>query len=229
MKAGWSLDALGDVASVINGGTPKSNVDEYWGGSVQWLTPKDMGRMNQRTITRTPRTITETGLSKSSARLVPEGSVILSTRAPIGHLALNAVPMAFNQGCRGLVPGGGLLSIYLYYFLLSRRKELNDRGTGTTFKELSATNLKSLPIPIPPLEEQKRIVAILDEAFGGLDRARANAEANLASAEELFEAVKSGALKEAQSVGAPVTLDDVTEINSSLVDPRENAYADLPH
>ena len=143
--------------------------------------------MDGREIEKTPRTITDSGLSKSSARLIPANSVILSTRAPIGHLAINLVPMAFNQGCRGLVPKEGLDPVFLYYFLHSNREILQELGTGTTFKELSASNLKSVPIALPPLEEQWRIVAVLDEAFEGLDRARAHAEANIDDARELFE------------------------------------------
>ncbi|TCM79256.1 restriction endonuclease subunit S [Rhodovulum steppense] len=177
---------LAEVATVINGGTPKSKVAEYWGGDIQWLTPKDMGRMDGREIGETPRRISESGLCNSSARLVPARSVILSTRAPIGHLAVNTVPMAFNQGCRGLVPGESLDHLYLYYFLLANRALLESLGTGTTFKELSSSNLKSVKIPLPPLEDQRRIVAVLDEAFVGLARARAHAEANLADARELF-------------------------------------------
>ncbi len=187
-KFGWMTAPLGEVASVINGGTPKSNVGKFWGGDVQWLTPKDMGQMVGREISETPRKITDTGLSCSSARLVPAGSVILSTRAPIGHLAINTAPMAFNQGCRGIIPSEKLDPVYLFYFFDMSREALNDLGTGTTFKELSATNLKSLEVPLPPLDEQKRLVAILDEAFEGLDRAQANAEANLANARELFTA-----------------------------------------
>ena len=178
---------LSDVATVVNGGTPKSKVAEYWGGDVQWLTPKDMGQMEGREISETPRTITQAGLKGSSARLVPSGSVILSTRAPIGHLGMNTVPMAFNQGCRGIVPSDKLDPVYLYHFLNMSRDLLNELGSGTTFKELSATNLKSVKVPLPPLEEQQRIVAVLDEAFEGLARARAHAEANLQNARELFE------------------------------------------
>lgn len=183
----WATVALSDVATVVNGGTPKSNVAGYWGGDVQWLTPKDMGQMKGREISETPRTITQAGLKGSSARLVPASSVILSTRAPIGHLAINTVPMAFNQGCRGIIPGEKLDPVYLYHFLDMSRDVLNELGSGTTFKELSATNLKSVEIPLPPLEEQRRIVAVLDEAFEGLARARAHAEANLQNARELFE------------------------------------------
>lgn len=184
---GWATVALSEVATVVNGGTPKSKVANYWGGDVQWLTPKDMGQMDGREISETPRTITQAGLKGSSARLVPAGSVILSTRAPIGHLAMNTVPMAFNQGCRGIIPSEKLDPVYLYHFLDMSRDLLNELGSGTTFKELSGTNLKSVEIPLPPLEEQQRIVAVLDEAFEGLAHARAHAEANLQNAWELFD------------------------------------------
>ncbi|WP_386684129.1 restriction endonuclease subunit S [Loktanella sp. R86503] len=189
MKAGWNIKPLGDVCSVTNGGTPKSSVASYWGGDVNWLTPKDMGKMDGRNIGKTPRTISDEGLASCSARLVPSNSVIMSTRAPIGHLAINDVPMAFNQGCRGMVPGNNLDSIYLFYFLSMNREALNDLGTGATFKELSSAPLKAFPIPLPPLEEQQRIVAVLDEAFEGLARARAHAEANLQNAQELLAVV----------------------------------------
>lgn len=189
----WKIAALGEVATVVNGGTPKSKVAEYWDGDVQWLTPKDMGQMDAREISATPRTISKIGLAKSSARLVPPQSVILSTRAPIGHLAINSVPMAFNQGCRGIVPEKRLDHVFLYYFLAANRQKLDDLGSGTTFKELSATNLRAVELPLPPLEEQKRIVAVLDQAFAALDRAHAHAEANLADAGELFPSVLSRA------------------------------------
>ena len=142
--------------------------------------------MNEREIGKTPRTITEAGLANSSARLVPPRSVILSTRAPIGHIAINTVPMAFNQGCRGLVPKQELDHRFLYYFLYRNRVALQELGAGTTFKELSSRNLKSVPFILPPLEEQRRMVAILDEAFEGLDRARAHVEGNLQNGQDLF-------------------------------------------
>lgn len=95
--------------------------------------------------------------------------------------------MAFNQGCRGIIPGKRLDHVFLYYFLAANRQKLDDLGSGTTFKELSGTNLKGFRIPLPPLEEQKRIVAVLDQAFAALDRARANAEANLEDTAALFQ------------------------------------------
>src|SRR5690606_11770255 len=109
-----------------------------WNGEVWWLTPKDMGKLQHREVERTPRTLTQDGLRSSSARLVPTGSIILSTRAPIGHLAINIQPMAFNQGCRGIVPSERIDRVFLYYFLFLNRATLDDLGTGATFKELSA-------------------------------------------------------------------------------------------
>ena len=207
----WTTATLGEVATVVNGGTPKSKVAEYWDGDVQWLTPKDMGQMEGREISATPRTISATGLAKSSARLVPPQSVILSTRAPIGHLAINSVPMAFNQGCRGIVPGKRLDHIFLYYFLAANRQTLDDLGSGTTFKELSATNLRAVELPLPPLEEQKRIVAVLDQAFAALERARANAGANLADAQELFDCWLAAAFKFGAAYWPKKTLPEVSE------------------
>ncbi|MGC9370353.1 MAG: restriction endonuclease subunit S [Paracoccaceae bacterium] len=201
----WTTVRLDEVCKVVNGGTPKSKVAEYWGGDVQWLTPKDMGQMTGREIGTTPRTISDKGLQNSSARLVPERSVILSTRAPIGHLAINTSPMAFNQGCRGLVPGEGLDHLFLYYFLYANRALLEGLGSGTTFKELSSTNLKSVRIPLPPLEEQQRIVAILDEACEGLSRARAHAEANFQNARELFGNFASGLFDEITTATSTIT------------------------
>lgn len=208
----WRTVTLGEAATVVNGGTPKSKVAEYWDGEIQWLTPKDMGKMEVREISETPRTISSSGLAKSSARQVPPQSVILSTRAPIGHLAINSVPMAFNQGCRGIIPGSELDHVYLYYFLVANREKLDGLGSGTTFKELSATNLKSVELPLPPLEEQKRIVAVLDQAFAALDRAREHAEANLADAGEVFQRSAASLFERISREGVPTeTVAEISE------------------
>jgi type I restriction enzyme S subunit len=187
MREGWKVAKLEDVAQVVNGGTPKTKVPEYWGGEHLWITPAEMGGLESPYIESSRRSLTDAGLKNSSASLLPRNSVILSTRAPIGHLVINAEPMAFNQGCRGLIPRGEAHYKYLYYFLYSSVNLLNDLGSGTTFKELSAGKLKKVEVPLPPLPEQKRIVAILDEAFAGIATAVANTEKNLANARELFE------------------------------------------
>lgn len=180
---------LSDVCKLVNGGTPKSGVPDYWGGDVAWLTPAEMGKRSTPYVAKTARTISRTGLANCSARQVPVGAVIMSTRAPIGHLVIPEVAMAFNQGCRGLLPDERLDTKYLYYFLWFSRDALNELGTGATFKELSSSALGSYFIPLPPLEEQRRIVALLDQAFAAIATATANAEKNLTNARELFGAI----------------------------------------
>lgn len=185
MRANWRQSTIGEVCDVVNGGTPKTGVSANWGGPHMWITPAEMGRRADPYVVETDRQLTDAGLA--AANLLPPYSVILSSRAPIGHLVINTVPMATNQGCKGLAPKPSLHHKYLFYYLGSIVGLLNDLGTGATFKELSGGKLKEVPIPLPPLPEQQRIVAILDEAFAGLATATANAEKNLRNARELFE------------------------------------------
>ncbi|MBP7950203.1 MAG: restriction endonuclease subunit S [Verrucomicrobiales bacterium] len=187
MKKGWEWKRLGEVCEIVNGGTPKTSVAEYWGGKHLWITPAEMGKRESPYADDTERKLTETGLRDSSARMLPPYSVILSSRAPIGHLVINTQPMSTNQGCKSLIPSGQLEHKFLYYYLSSIVGLLDSLGTGATFKELSGGKLKEVEIPLPPLPEQRRIVGVLDEAFAGLARAQANAARNLQNARALFE------------------------------------------
>ena len=187
MKEGWEIKTLGEVCEVMNGGTPKTGVPMNWDGSHLWITPAEMGKRLTPYISNTERKLTDFGLRDSSARMLPPKSVILSSRAPIGHLVINTEPMATNQGCKGLIPRSQLHYKYLYYYLLSIVDLLNSLGTGATFKELSGGKLKEVTIPFSVLTEQLRIVAILDEAFEGIATAKAKAEKNLKNARQLFE------------------------------------------
>jgi len=110
----WKSKRLDEVSRIVNGGTPNTKVDDYWGGLHYWITPAEMSNRSSPYVSKTNRTLTYTGLQKSSAQLVPPLSVILSTRAPIGHLVINTEPMAFNQGCRGLVPNENIHYKYLF-------------------------------------------------------------------------------------------------------------------
>ena len=184
---GWEVKRLGEVCEIVNGGTPDTKVIEYWDGKHLWITPKDMGRLDNLFVDKTERTITDSGLQNSSAKLLPVNSIILSSRAPIGYLAINKKPISTNQGCKGIVPKKSLDYLFLYYFLKSSIELLNSLGSGTTFKELSGSKLAEVQIPIPPLSEQKRIVAILDKAFESISKAKENTEQNLKNAKEVFE------------------------------------------
>lgn len=189
MSTPWPIKTLGEVCTVVNGGTPKSKIPEFWGGEVNWITPAEMGKMTSPYTGNTTRKITKLGLQKSSARLFPPYSVILSTRAPIGHLAINTCPMSTNQGCKTLVPNDELDYKYLYYFLYFNRELLDSLGTGATFKELSGKNLKEVIIPVPPLNEQRRIVSILDKAFENISNSSKRVEQKLIDAKELFSSL----------------------------------------
>ena len=218
MKAGWQRKTIGDVCDVVNGGTPKTGVAEYWGGPHQWVTPAEMGKRATPYIDQSERTITDAGMQNSSARLLPAQSVILSSRAPIGHLVINTVPMATNQGCKGLVPRNGIDTKYLYFYLASIIPLLNELGTGATFKELSGGKLKEVPVPVALLPEQRRIVAILDEAFDGIATAKANAEKNLQNARALFESHLQSVFTERGEGWVETTLGDAYDVRDGTHD-----------
>lgn len=205
---GWVTKTIGEACELVNGGTPKTGVGEFWGGQHQWVTPAEMGKRSSPYIDATERTLTDAGLANCSASPLPSHSVIMSSRAPIGHLVINTVPMSFNQGCKGLIPKPGLDHKFLYYFLLTNVELLNALGTGATFKELSGGKLKEVTLPIPPLAEQKRIIAILDEAFEGIAKATANAERNLANARALVSATFGFQLRQVDEEWIDCTLGD---------------------
>lgn len=209
MKSGWQTKTLGEVCQVMNGGTPKTGVPGYWDGSHLWITPAEMGKRLSPYVSDTERKITDSGLSNSSARMLPPNSVILSSRAPIGHLVINTKPMATNQGCKGLIPDSQLQHKFLYYYLSSIVDLLNSLGSGATFKELSGGKLKEVTIPVPPLQEQQRIVGILDEAFEGIATAKANAEKNLGNARALFKSRLDGIFSRLDQECRTTTLSDV--------------------
>lgn len=163
----WQKLPLRRRFKVVNGGTPTSD-EENWGSEVSWATPADFP--NQFTyLTETRRAITRKGATEGST-IVPEGSILLSTRAPIGYVALTPSKMAFNQGCRALVASGVVDSRYFGYQLSAMTEVLKSRGLGTTFLELSSGNLAELEVMVPPLEEQRRIADFLDAETARIDK-----------------------------------------------------------
>jgi type I restriction enzyme S subunit len=160
----WPAVSIAECARVVGGSTPKSTVPEYWDGDIAWATPRDLAELNSKYIADTPRKITELGLKKCAAEILPENSVLFSSRAPIGHVAINKIPMATNQGFKSIIPGQQLDPSFLYWWLDAHRENLKSLGNGATFKEVSKRVVEQVKIPLPPLEEQKRIAAILDEA-----------------------------------------------------------------
>ena len=150
-----------EICEVVSGGTPSTKVASYWGGDIIWLTPKDLSNNTSKWISQSITTITQEGLKNSSAQMLPKESVLLSSRAPIGYLALASTPLCTNQGFKSMVCNKNIiLPEYLYYLLQTKVDDLNNISTGSTFKELSATLLKNYKINIHDIEDQQHIVDI---------------------------------------------------------------------
>lgn len=161
----WPKVQIDECARVVSGATPRTTRPEYWDGDVSWTTPKDLSDLKSAYLDRTPRTITSAGLRSCSAEVLPPGSVLFSSRAPIGHVAINRIPVATNQGFKSFVPNVDKLDAkYLYHWLRANRHYLEGLGNGATFKEVSKSVVSHIKIPLPKLPEQRRIAATLDKA-----------------------------------------------------------------
>ena len=156
---------LGDIAEIISGSTPKSNVNDYWDGDIAWATPNDLGKLENKEIYSTARLLTQQGLESCSARILPPNSVLFTSRAPIGNIAINKIPMATNQGFKSFIPDTSKVDPnYLYYWLKEKKTYIQHLGRGATFKEVSKQIVAAITINLPPLEEQRRIAKILDKS-----------------------------------------------------------------
>ena len=147
---------LGDVCEIISGSTPKTEVKEYWGGEYKWITPAELSE-NSYIVYDTARHITKLGIQKTGLKPFPEGTVILSSRAPIGKTAIAGCEMYCNQGFKNLICSDEINNKYLYFFLSSKTVYLNSLGRGATFKELSKKIVENIELCLPPIEIQIRI------------------------------------------------------------------------
>jgi type I restriction enzyme S subunit len=167
---GWEWVRLGEVGQIVGGGTPKTSVKEYWeGGTIPWLTPADLSNYKDKYISTGKRSITPLGLKESSAQLMPKGTVLFSSRAPIGYTVIAKNEISTNQGFKSCVPFIIEMNEYLYYYLVYSAKIINENASVTTFKEVSGAEVSNLILPLPPLTEQKRIVEKVDMIMNMLD------------------------------------------------------------
>lgn len=164
----WPMVRLGQLGTIVSGTTPKTNRPEYWDGKTPWITPAELND-SMKYVFDTERKITEQGLRSSSLKLMPVNTVLLSSRAPIGKVAITAVEMCCNQGFKNIICGDKLFPDYLYWFLKGKKSYLNSLGRGATFTEISKSIVENILIPLPPLEEQKRIATMLDKAQSLID------------------------------------------------------------
>lgn len=161
----WEIKQLGDITEVVAGGTPSTQKAEYWDGDIPWITPKDLSNYTFKYIAKGERCITEEGLKGSSAKLMPKDTVLFTSRAPIGYVAIAQNEISTNQGFKNFICGEKILPDYLYYYLKNNKAYVESLAAGATFKEISATTTKKIKIPLPPtIEEQKEIIKILHTA-----------------------------------------------------------------
>ena len=190
----WCWTRTGSIAEVASGGTPSSSVAEYYeGGTIPWISPADLSGYNDIYISSGAKNITKLGLEKSSARLLPADTVCLSSRAPIGYVAIAQNPLCTNQGFKNFMPSTCYLPKYLYWYLKGNKELLESYASGTTFLELSGSKAAVVEIPLAPLAEQHRIVDRIESLFAKLDEAKEKAQSALDS----FETRKAAILHKA--------------------------------
>lgn len=204
MPGHWEVLALKKCFQIIGGSTPKSDTESFWDGDILWATPSDLSKRDSVYMNDTQRKITAAGLSSCGTTLIPARSIVLSTRAPIGSLAIAETEMCTNQGCKSLVHSDSAITEYFAYLLSISSTELNIRGKGTTFLELSGDELGAFKTPVPPLPEQTQIAAFLDRETAKIDELVAEQRRLMALLKEKRQAVISHAVTRGLNPGAPV-------------------------
>ena len=183
LHAAYILKAVGRQSGYR---IPKPFIEKesaYWSDAneINWLTPADLYGLKSKHISTGKRSITEQGLTKSSAQIMPTGTVLFSSRAPIGYVAIAAESLSTNQGFKSCVPYIEGLSGYIYQFLKCSAQAIDAKASGTTFKEVSGAIVSSICIPVPPFEEMQRIDAKVDELMALCDQIEQQTEASLSA------------------------------------------------
>ena len=155
----WEKTKIGDIAIVVGGGTPDTNTSQYWNGKIQWFTPSEIGR--NKYVYNSVRTISEEGLNKSSAKLLPIGTILLSSRATVGECSINKKECTTNQGFQSLIPKENISNEFVYYLIQTKRKDLIRKSCGSTFLEISANEVRKIVVSIPSIKEQDKIAKLL--------------------------------------------------------------------
>ena len=200
LPKGWVRTKIQNTSELIGGGTPSRKNSEYFNGEINWLTPTEIPKYSITKISNSREKITELGLQKSSARLIPAEAVLFTSRASIGYVAIAGDTVTTNQGFASFVCNSLMFNYYLAYWLWGNKTILEANATGTTFKEIPKSKLKELIIPLPPLNEQKRIVTKIESIFSQIDAAKEKLERlalQMSSASGSLAQLKSSVLKQA--------------------------------
>ncbi|MGL2375126.1 restriction endonuclease subunit S [Helicobacter pylori] len=220
----WQRVRLGDIAEIIGGGTPSTQVASFWNGSINWFTPTEIGITKY--VHKSQRTITLLGLKKSSAKLLPIGTILLTSRASIGDCAILKVVATTNQGFQSLIPLEKINNEFLYYLMLTLKNKLLKLASGSTFLEVSPNKIKNLLIPLPPLKEQIAIANILSD----VDRYLYSLRALILKKESVKKALSFELLSQRKRLKGfnqawqKVRLGDICEITTGSLDANEMVH-----
>ena len=177
-----------DIGEVVGGGTPRTDTPEYWNGNIPWLSPVDLSNYSNIFISKGQNNITELGLKKSSTKLLPKDTVLLSSRAPIGYLAIAENEICTNQGFKSIIcDKKKVVPLFLYYYLKLNIEQLKSFASGATFPELSGNTLKKIKIQLPPLPTQQKIASILSAYDKLIQNYKKQIEALQTAASELYK------------------------------------------
>lgn len=193
LPEGWVWTTIGELGIIVSGGTPSTKNKEFWGSEISWITPADLSNYDEKYIAKGARDIAKIGLEHSSAKLLPQGAILFSSRAPIGYAVIAKNELATSQGFKNLIPMGEINSEYIYYYFLTLKSKAEDVASGTTFLELSAEKFSKLSFPLCSLIEQKAIVNQINSLFSKLKEA----ELGLRDARRQLDIYKQALLKNA--------------------------------
>ena len=155
----WKNVKIADIAAIVGGGTPDTTISEYWDGDIQWFTPSEIGK--SKYIAKSDRTITKEGLNNSSAKILPKGTILLSTRATIGECSIADKECCTNQGFQSIIVKNNTTNEFQYYLIQTKKKDLIRNACGSTFLEISANEVRKIRCNIPNIEEQRKIADFL--------------------------------------------------------------------
>ena len=171
----WKTCTISDLGTVVGGATPSTNKPEnYENGNIAWITPKDLAGFSGRYISKGKRNITNKGLSSCSTQLMPKNSILFSSRAPIGYVAIAANEMCTNQGFKSVIPNENTDYLFLYYLLKYNKNKISNLGSGTTFKEISGSAMKHVEVNVPEnIQDQRKISSLLSSIDSKIENNRA--------------------------------------------------------
>ncbi|MBY3788202.1 hypothetical protein HPQ32_07085 [Photobacterium carnosum] len=201
----WDLKPIKYIFKIENGSTPQSGINEYWDGDITWVTPSDLSKLSTKFISNSSRCITSAGFNSCGTSLTPKNSLVISSRAPIGSLAITTKESCTNQGCKSLVSKSENNNIIFTYYVFSiATEQLNLLGRGTTFLELSSDDLGKFAVPYPPFNEQIQIAAFLDHETARIDTLIEKQKKLIELLKEKRQAVISHAVTKGLNPDAPM-------------------------